>query len=47
VIKETTDYNTNFSDDDMFAIEDFDEEFSEEMNLPTLETPYRQSKAGI
>ena len=47
VIKDNTDYNTNFSDDDMFAIEDFDEEFSEEMNLPTLETPNRQSKAGI
>lgn len=47
VIEDNTDYNTNFSDDDMFAIEDFDEEFSEEMNLPTLETPNRQSKAGI
>lgn len=36
----------NMSDDDMFAIEDFDDDFTEEMDLPTITTPSSKRKPG-
>lgn len=48
VVRDGYKVNTdNFSDDDMFAVDDFDDEFTEEMDLPTITTPSRQRKPGM
>ncbi|CAG2221408.1 BLM [Mytilus edulis] len=47
MIKNNNDFDTNFSDDDLFAVEDFDDEFTEEMDLPRIVTPNRQNKPGL
>ncbi|XP_052100493.1 recQ-like DNA helicase BLM [Mytilus californianus] len=47
MIKNNNNFDTNFSDDDLFAVEDFDDEFTEEMDLPRIATPSRQNKPGL